>query len=356
METRNRRQRFVRDEPSYLDEASAVTVTALGAGYIISGLDFLPNLREALYHTRHAIGTAADMAKGGTEGMRAAQNLEEALILVEAARAKDEQAGKALDDYLGQRRELVGRIVQVYEGNENLGRQVERLQTQVQGAIKNVFEIGNSLKPDAMGPIDNLITKLYGQDPIVAREKSAQVKEFYDNVRKFYDASEKNEHTTAEFLSYLGTVKDETVAQNRRLNELLPGVEECVRGKYTVEDLLFKQRKEGEFTSETNRENQERLDQFKQGVDRTYNEVRQEAPITPYVESNLVDLVTNPMVLGAAVALAGYGFSRLLPGLITNPTTKVLAAPIVQPVKLVAKVVSGINTRIKKYKETSKLR
>lgn|GEM_PF-2758816 len=44
MESRNRRQRFVRDSPTYVDEASAITVTALGAGYIISGLDFLPNL------------------------------------------------------------------------------------------------------------------------------------------------------------------------------------------------------------------------------------------------------------------------------------------------------------------------
>lgn len=333
MEKSKGRKRVLRDT-TYLEEASAVAVgTGLGA-YIFSSLSFLPDLREALYNVRHAGRTVEEMVLGGPGGMRAAKNLEEAISIVESARQTNSEATGTLESYLIAREGLVRQLVSVYKENETFGREAERLGLQIQGAMKATFELGNSIKPDFMTDIDNLIIKIYGKDVVKAREESAQVRKFYEGARKFHDAREKGEHVVEEFCKFLKDVKVESEEANERLNELFPGIISQVKEGYETEDIVFAQHRSKDFSELRNTETGEKITGFRKYVDSNYTAVGNEIPIREYSEKNWVDFATNPVGLGVAAALMGYAVSKLvLPKILRDPITKLIASPVTLPLR-----------------------
>ncbi len=324
-----------RGDTTYLDEIGATATVATTVGYLASQLSLLPHVREMLYNARHAGKTISDAVKGGPEGMRAAKSLDEAITIVETARGDNIEAANTLETYLVARKDLVGKLVLTYRENETFGREAERLKLQVEGSLKNLFEIGNDLKPNSWKKnVDSWVIKLYGQDPIIAAEKSERVRKFYEEARKFYDAREKNEHVVKEFCNYLENVKTESETQNNHFNELFPEIIGRVKEGYETEDIVFAQRRAKDFSKERNADTSQHVKDFRRDVDTTYEEVRQEMPIREYSDTNWVDVITHPMTIGLAVAMIGYSASRLaLPRIIRNPITKALALPITLPVR-----------------------
>ncbi|MBS3082107.1 hypothetical protein J4416_04220 [Candidatus Pacearchaeota archaeon] len=359
---------------NYVDDLVATGVVGALATYGLSKVDFLPHLRESLYNARHATGTVKDIVLGGPEGMRGAKSLDEAISIVDSAREMNVEAGNALEGYLTARKELVGDLVRTYAENETLVREAERLKLQVEGVVKNLFEIGNDVKPQSFkDAVDSRIIIAFGkaqralgnsdykglsdsQIVEVALEKSGRMKEFYKQAREFYDASEKNEHTIREFCQYLEKVKIESEGQNQRFNELFPEIISQVREGYSVEDIFLAQRHEKDFSRSRVEDTGTKVSGFREGVDNTYEGLRQEIPIRKYSDKNWVDFATNPAALGLAVALIGYAGSKLfLPSVVRSPITKVLAAPITLPLRGIGKAsktaISGGKRLIDKFKK-----
>ena len=336
-----------------LRESVSTAVLAGGLAYLLKDVKFLEDFREALYNARHAGRTGYEMISGGPAGMKAARNLEEAIAIVEESAKNNENAGEALENYLSKRKELVLELGNIYKENETLSRESERLWTQLQGALKSFFEIGNSLKPDFWKRLDNSVIKLYGQDPIEAREKSGRLKEFYQSVRRFYDSREKNEHTVKEFCDYLVRVKEESTEQNRKFNELFPNVIGRVKEGYEKEDELFVTGEKGVFgvrkdIKESDLEKtEESVEGYKRKVDATENEVRVEMPIEPFKERNFVDYVTNPVTLGLIGTIFLKGLSN-----ISTPTRKGLTYLTLAPYYVTKGAVKGAGRLIKRYKKS----
>ncbi len=340
-EQRQRRQ-------GYLDDLASTGVLAGAGAYLFSQMSFLEPLRESLYHARHAGRTVSEIVQGGPEGMRAAKNLEEAIAMVNNAARANSEAGEALKGYMLERQDLVRELVVVYKENETFAREAERLKIQVEGMLKNFFEVGNTLKPDFWKSLDEKVMKIYGVDKIEALEKSERLREFYKNARQFYDVREKNEHTVKEFANYLAKVKEESVEKNERFNELFPEVIGRVKEGYEVEDILFETRSKKEFTKEKIAQNKGEVESYRANVDNTYAEVRKDVPIAAYNDTNWVDIATNPLVLGVGAALMAKGATKILPRIIERPLRMALAAPITLPIKgakIAGKTIwKGINT------------
>lgn len=321
----------------YVNELGS-TITLAGAGTLATWYffpeEFFENLRDAISLGRHAGLTAYEVARGGSEGMRAAKNLEEAIAIVEGAASQNTDARDALEGYLAERRDLVGELAGVYKENETLSRESERLQLQLEGMIENLFTAGNSLKPGFMTKIDDAIIKIYGQDPVEARERSARLDEFYSSVKEFYDSREKNENTVQQFCDYLAKVKTESLTQNQRFNELFPTVIKAVREGYETEDIVLntgdknilgmrKDVQPGELEML-----EERVENYSNTADETENTVASEMPIERYSPPTWIDYAVNPLALGIAGALVVKGISKVfVPGIVERPIRKALALP-----------------------------
>ena len=313
------------------EEAKSTAVLG-GLGYLaaLQMPEFLTTLKEGLYNVRHAYKTGKEIATGGSEGMKSVKNLEEALAIVEAAKKDNQTAGQALESYFIERKDLLHSMVGVYRENETLTREVERLEVQLKGALKNFFELGNQVKPHWWKEnVDQAIIKLYGMDPVAAVEKSERLKEFYKNVRKFYDAREQNENTVKEFCDYLAQFKQTTQAQNERINKLFPNLIERVKETYEKEDKIFKRDDKGaKMTREDLEKTIDEVAHYRGNTQQTETQVAQEVPIKPYDPYNWVDAVTNPVILGLAGALMVKGASKLLPHPIDRNFTRLTASPI----------------------------
>ena len=202
------------------------------------------------------------------------------------------------------------------------------MKIQLEGALTNFFNIGNELKPQVWERIDDKIMELYGIDPIEAREKSGRLKEFYKNVREFYDSREKNEHTVKEFCNYLAKVQNESEQRNQELNELFPSVIGRVREGYQLEDILIETGQENIFgirkdvSREELKQSGEKAGEYEGKVDKTYSEISQKVPIEPYSSFTLIDAI-NPITVGLGVALIVKGATKLMPSFVT----KTLALP-----------------------------
>ncbi|MBI5803689.1 hypothetical protein HY450_00430 [Candidatus Pacearchaeota archaeon] len=346
------------EKREYCEEIGS-TGTLVGTGIVGASLinqEFFENLREGVQHARHLGKTAYDFATGGPEGMKAARNLEEALAIVGEARENNSEARAMFEDYFLQRREFVGSLVNLYRENETISRVAERLKIQIEGTLKNFFEAGNSLKPEIMETLDDKIIELYGMNPAEARESSGRLKEFYKHIREFYDAREKNEHVVKEFCNYLADVKNESVAQNERFNELFPDVIVRVREGYETEDILHETGDKNAFGLRGN-VSQKDLDRtgekalhFERGVDNTYDSVREEMPIEPYSKPVWIDYSINPVVVGICAGLTAKGLTKLLPAFIEKQIKKTLALPFTSLAKGLGYSAKQIKKLIEKNK------
>ena len=185
--------------------AFGVEILALASVMQVVFPESVNSLREAGYYFRHAGGTVSDAIKGGPEGMRSAKNLEEAIQMLDKAASVNQKAAKSLSAYFSSRQEFAANLAKVYQDNETLVRVASRLEIQLKGTLKNLFEVGNSLKPQIMRDIDSVVTEIYGMDPVEAIEKSENLRQFYLKVRKFYGAREQSAVTITGFCDYVCT-------------------------------------------------------------------------------------------------------------------------------------------------------
>ena len=87
-------------------------------------------------------------------------------------------SGEIRIDLLKKQAFFNGQLLNVYRENETLGRAASRVKVQIEGSLKSLFDAGNSLK-DKVGvvrSVDDAIIRLYGMDPVAAREKSGRLK------------------------------------------------------------------------------------------------------------------------------------------------------------------------------------
>lgn len=314
------------------EEKLALGIETLVGGTILSTTlsDSVSSLREAGYDLMHAVKTVSDAVQGGPEGMRAAKNLDEALRIVENAKTQNQEATAALQDYYAARKDFVTELVGVYKENEVLSRECQRLKVQLEGTLKNFFEAGNQLKPQIMREIDNAIIKLYGMDPVEALEKSERLKEFYGNVRIFYDSREKNENTIKEFCNYLAKTQEQSANQNQRIEGLFPELIQRVKEGYTIEDYIFNVDGKGanmgqnEVTATGNK-----VHQYEGQVDKTRDNVGNVIELPGYSGTNWIDIATNPFVMAAAGVMLLKGVSRaFLPNVVDNLISKAVCYPV----------------------------
>lgn len=285
-------------------DTTAVALEAIAAGtfFRFALPEFFTSLKQAAKHARHAANTVIDAAKGGPEGMRAAKNLEEALQQVETAAATNKEAANMLSNYYSARKEFSTELVKIYKENETIGREASRVKLQLEGFLKSFFDAGDQLKPDFWKKIDDAIIKVYGKDPVKAREESAGLRKFYEEVEKFYSSREKNENTVKEFCDYLTKTKDKVEADNKKMDQYFPQIISRVKEGYEVEDFLFKKPKEGV---------KEKVSDYKTHVDNTRETLEVNTGMKKYEEpASWIDYALNPVTMGVAATLVVNGVAR----------------------------------------------
>jgi hypothetical protein len=326
---------------------SSVTLCGLGMAGVYNLFSRFPdaveNLKYSISNARHASNTIYDGVAGGPKGYRELRSLEDALAIVGDAAEGNNQAREALDDYVSKRRDFALELKKVYTQNETLSQSASRFKIQLEGTLKNFFEVGNSVKGETWRKIDDVIIKMYGQDPIEARERSGRLNEFYKNVKDFYDSREKNEHTVGEFCNYLKNVQETTESQNKALEELFPSLISRVKEGYEVEDVLFNTGERNflglrrDVSCENLAQTEQKVDKFGNRVDQTYESVAQTIPMDPYSETSFVDYVTNPLTVGLVAAATIKGATKFLPLVVEAPIRWTLATPT----RLVGSVLSN---------------
>jgi hypothetical protein len=360
----NPRETKKEKKPSFLDEneervALLVEVMAGGLAFNYLAGDALKSAREAVYHARHAANTVADAAKGGPEGMRAAENLEQAIEMVETAAQNDTKASEALREYYSAHKGFVKELLNVYNESETLARVCTRLEIQLKGMAKNLFEFGNDLKPGWWKEnVDLPIVIKYAKtlryfgdeeykdltdDEIVAKalESSDNLKEFYQNAREFYDAREKSETTVKEFCDYITEVRQNSQEKMKQIEQKLIDI---VKEGVSTEDYIFDLDAKGaELTKADVEHVDEVVAEYDANVDETREEVGQEVPLQPYSKPIWIDAVTNPFVLGAATVLAAKGISRLF---LPRFVDKAISYGVCYPLRLAGKAGSFLYSKI----------
>jgi len=303
-------------------DTTAVALEAIAAGTFFSYAlpEFFTSLKQAAKHARHATNTVVDAAKGGPEGMRAAKNLEEALQQVETAAATNQEAAQTLSSYYSARKEFATELVKIYKENETIGREASRVKLQLEGFVKSFFDAGDQLKPEFWKKMDEVIIKAYGKDPVKAREESAGLRKFYDEVEKFYSSREKNENTVKEFCDYLTKTKDKVEADNKKMDQYFPQIISKVKEGYEVEDFLFKKEHEG---------TKEKVDKYKQGVDKTRETLEINTGMKKYeAPASWIDYALNPITVGIAATLVANGAARFfMPRKLYEGMNKMLMYP-----------------------------
>ncbi|MBI4439226.1 hypothetical protein HY640_04800 [Candidatus Woesearchaeota archaeon] len=282
--------------------------------------DAVKDLREAAYLAMHAAKTGKDALIGGPEGQRGAKSLEEAIRMVSQAGATNDEARKALEQLYASRKAFAESLANVYAGNETTGRAAQRMTVQLKGAAKNFFEVGNDLKPDAFKQtVDYTIIISYGkllrqfghptyksltdeQIIVKALENSENLKQFYTEVRKFYDSREKGEQAINAFTNYIETTVQKAEADNKQIEQLYPKLIQMLKEGYTVEDwILATDRKGVDMTKKDVRETGEKVTGHESQVTGARTEVQQYTPL-PGQSPDWIGIATNPL----AIALSAY--------------------------------------------------
>ncbi len=326
---------------------TAVLASAIGSLFP----DALKDFREAMYNVRHAMNTTGEMVLG-TQGQRGlnelkARHLEDALKIIDNSKAENVEAARKLQEHQDARGKFIQEMAETYKTNETLTREAQRLTVQLKGVAKNLFEIGNDVKADWWKEnIDAPVIITYGKalrqlgkegyknlsdDQIIAKaiESSQQLKEFYQNARKFYDAREKSETTIREFTEYLARVQNQAISDNKKIEEQFPKLVSRLKEGYSLEDTIFEVNVKGtDMTKQDVAEVKTQTADYRGKVDQTRTEVGTAVPLPAYSETNWVDWATDPFVLAASAVLIGNTAMRLLtPGFAYNAFQKTVALP-----------------------------
>lgn len=322
--------------------------------------DFLRAIKEGTYHARHAYRTTKEMREG-SEGMKAVDNLEDALKVIAKASAENELAREELDSYFNERLELVDRLANNYHENETLAREADRLATQIKGMLVEYTaagdEVANKVTGGLFKKIDNFIMNRVG-DANKAREGLPQLQEFYREARKFYDGREKHENTVKELCDYLSKKSAEGLDANKRLNEHLELMIKQLDKTYNVEDHVFDiddkvsfykaliERKKEQLTAEDVKDIGEEVSEYRDGVNKAEAGVMQDVPMQHFNERNWVDSVVNPLSIGIAGAVLLKGISKfVMPKRAYDSFTSLTLMPITFPY-------SCAKMLVKKYKQS----
>jgi hypothetical protein len=317
----------------------------------------LKSIRESALNLIHAANTSADIVLGGPEGMRAAQNLEEALYVVEQNSITSKKAADALVNYNKAKKEFARDIVATYKANEDVARECRRLGLQLKASVKNFFDAGNELKPGALRSFDRVIYLTYGRslqlvgnkdyeglndDQIIARvlENSEQMKALYEQCRRFYDALQKDENTIRQLCEALSEVGDACEKENQKMQEAYPlliSPEHIARlsERWSIEDYLFDVEAKGASIGKGDVQQACLLQkEYGQRVENARAEIGRAVVLEPYRNpAAWIDFALNPAVLGIAAVL-------ILKGAMSNYADNAVSRVLCYPIK---KTFNGAN-------------
>jgi len=316
----------------------------------------LASLKETLYNARHAYLTVSDYVKGGPEGMRSVQNLEEvlrdeAISVLEKMKHRDGKANEALEELqmvVEKRKQSVTELGNIYRENENVARVCNRLRVHLKGALKNFYEINNDIKPswwkqNVDGPLIDLwgtIQEYSGnkewqnmtreQKIKKALEESKEFREFYQDARKFSDARRLNENTVRQFCDYLSKTETKLTEQNDAIDAILERFSEIMVETYGKEDRIFETDRKGtDMAREEAARVKEDVKEYEANVAETRQQASQQVPMRPYSEPAYIDVLTNPVIVGAAAVLLFKGLTKLtVPKCIGNAVSKGICYPL----------------------------
>lgn len=325
--------------------ASGVEILTLASIVNFGVPEATSSLKEAGYFIGHSTNTVLDALQGGPKGERAAKNLEEAITIVENAASVNKEAAGALSAYFSSRKDFAATITNIYQENENLVRVATRLEVQLKGVLKNLFEVGNNLKPQIMRDIDSVVVQIYGMNPVEALEKSENLRQFYGQVRKFYDSREQNEQTIKTFCDYLVQVKTATTEKNKEIEQAFPKLISRLREGYGLENYVFELDGKGaDITKNEVLGTHQKVGNYKTNVDTTKTEIGYITPVNDNSGNVTVDMITNPFVMAAAGVLLWKGLSKIIP--YGKPIDKALSKVVTYPVKLAGDIVNDVYEKI----------
>ncbi|OIO80764.1 hypothetical protein AUJ84_02655 [Candidatus Pacearchaeota archaeon CG1_02_32_132] len=319
-----------KDNMRYKDGKSLATLWIAGTIAVASLLPdgLVGHVRDAYEHFRDSTQAVSEIVRG-TKGERGVKNLEDALSVIREQTGQYASIDEELAGYLTEREELTGRLSKLYEDNETIAREAKRLSVNLQGFLKNFYEIGNDLKPGFWKKyVDDTIIGLYGMDKVEALEKSEKLKRFYNEVKEFYSAREVSENSIAAFSKFLSETETSSREQNERVNGILGKLEGTLGETYTTEDKLFDENPEGFWKGETDISGLERsIDQYQGNVDSAKSDVEEFTPVNERSGFDWITFMLNPMTLGFVGASALKGASKILPGILERPLNTGLAYP-----------------------------
>lgn len=320
-----------KENMKYKDGKSLATLWVAGTiatANLFSG-SLKGHVRDAYEHFRYSTQAVSEMVRG-TEGEREVKNLEDALKVVREQTGQYTSIDEELAGYMNEREELVGNLSRLYEDNETLVREAQRLNVNLQGFLKNFYEIGNDLKPGFWKRyVDDTVISFYGMDKVEALEKSEKLKKFYEEVREFYSAREANEDSIAVFSRFLSEMEIDSREQNERVNRILGKLEGTLGETYQTENKIFDENPAGFWKGEKDSKGLEgSVNQYQGNVESAKGDVQEFTPVYERSGFDWITFMLNPMTLGFIGASVLKGASKILPGFLERPLNMGLAYPV----------------------------
>jgi len=308
----------IRSAGDLLYEEAASTATLVGSGIVLAYLmnpSFYKHFRETAYNIRHATRTIEEMAVG-TEGQRGVESLLKA-------------RGQDKENYSTQIAKIE-EMRHIYNENETILREAERLLTQLGGVAANGTVVGdeaaNKLTGGFFRKIDDFFINAVGNAG-EARANLPKITEVYKEFREFYDGREKSEKTVAEFSKYLKEKGMKAVAENRTIENDLDSLISQVDKTYSVENKVFDiddkvnllkyfiGRGNAEpLTREEVANLEKTVQEYRANVDETRTSIEANTGIPAYQNpAAWIDYGINPLAIGVVGGLVAKGLTSVLP-------------------------------------------
>lgn len=328
--------------------------------------EIVGDARDVAYNLRHSGRTIGEMIHGGPAGMQSIEvTINEALGTLYNLSPNDPNAAQ-LREQLLQQEGFTGALATIYQQNETLATQAQRLLLQLGGAASNLNQVGTDLRDgwsDSSLPghsvvegwrnnVDARLEKgwakleqLRGKDGYQgltreqalqeARARSERINAFFDEVAPAYDARERNENSVQQLY-------DNARTENQALGTLFPristyaqdAVTGTVKNTYTVEGALWENAKKGTNISIDEVAATERdVRDYTNQVEQTRETVGDEVPLQDYHGAQWLDYSINGLTMAIAAVLGGRSLLRRIP-FVGKPTDNGITRIVAYPLKL----------------------
>ncbi|MBI2549437.1 hypothetical protein HYW21_08895 [Candidatus Woesearchaeota archaeon] len=347
--------------------ATGIEIAVLNGVIHVTFPDIVDDARHVVYDLRHSGRTVGEMLHGGPEGMRSIEvTIDEALQTLYSTSANDPRSAQLREQLLDQEG-FTRELATIYQQNETLTTQAQRLLLQLGGAVSHTNQLGTDIRDgwsDSSLPghgivgwwKDNVDARLekgraqleqgrgrdgyqgLTQEQAVAEAKarSELINTFFNEVAPAYDARERNEDTVRQLY-------DNARAENQALGTLFPristyaqdAVTGTVRNTYKVEQSLWEKARKGtDITIDDVAGAQKDVHNYTQQVEQTREAVGDEVPLQDYHGGQFLDYTVNGPMLAAVAVLGGKFLVRRIP-FVGKPTDNGITRLVAYPLKLV---------------------